>query len=93
MKEPAPAPAPAPSIVGRWKEPGSADTTEFRADGTLIETSGNGESIRGRYSLDGSKLKINLEGVPDELSFAASVKTDELETTDPDGQVTRFRRV
>jgi len=83
---------PAPlSIVGQWNEPGSSDTTEFRQDGTLVERLGSGENIRGRYSLDGVKLQITLEGV-DELSFSAAIKPDALELTDPDGQVTHYRR-
>lgn len=79
------------SIVGQWNEPGSSDTTEFRADGTLSERLGSGETIRGRYTLDGSKLLITLEGV-DALSFSASINPDALELTDPDGQVTHYRR-
>lgn len=58
----------------------------------MTEKPASGETIRGRYSLDGAKLKIRLEGLPDELSFSAVVKADALEMTDPDGQVTRYRR-
>jgi hypothetical protein len=80
-------------IVGKWREPGGSDTTEFRADGTVLETPANGPAIRGRYAIDGVKLKIRLDGVPDELSFAASVKGDKLEMKDPDGQVTHYQRI
>ena len=82
-----------PAIVGQWKEPNGSDTTEFRADGTVVEKPANGELIRGRYSLEGTSLKITLEGVPEELLFAASIKNDTLEMRDPDGQVTEYRRV
>jgi hypothetical protein len=90
--KPAPT-AKAPTIVGQWKEPSGNDVTEFRADGTLFEKPASGETIRGRYALEGSKLKVNLEGVAEELSFTAVLKVDELEMTDSDGQVTRYRRV
>jgi len=83
----------APTIVGQWKEPNGSDTTEFRADGIVIEKPASGETIRGRYSLEGAKLKITLEGLADELSFTATIKADALEMTDRDGQVTRYRRV
>ena len=81
------------SIVGRWKEPNGTDTTEFRADGTVMEIPAGGETIRGRYSCEGVKLKIRLEGVPEELSFSASIKDDTLEMKDPEGEVTQYRRV
>ena len=98
---PTPAPAPAapkpatpeaPSIVGRWKEPEGSDVTEFRADGTVIETPGSGETIRGRYSLEGGKLKLNLEGV-DELTFPVELSADTLEMTDTEGHVTKYARI
>ena len=58
----------------------------------MIEKPASGETIRGRYSLEGTKLKIKLEGLSDELSFTALIKTDSLEMTDPDGQVTRYQK-
>ena len=79
--------------MGRWNEPGATETTEFHADGSVTEKLAGGETIRGRYLFDGAKLKINLDGVPDELSFSAVVKNDGLEMTDAEGQVTRYRRV
>ena len=85
--------AAASPIVGKWQEPGGSDTTEFRADGTVVETPASGETIRGCYTLEGVKLTIKLEGVPEELSFVATVKTDALEMKDPEGQVTQYRRV
>lgn len=57
----------------------------------MLEKIADGE-IRGRYSLEGAKLKIKLDGVPEELSFSAVIKPDALEMTDPDGQVTAYRR-
>ncbi len=81
-----------PSLVGRWKEPNADDITEFRDDGTVIERPASGEPIRGRYSLDGPKLKVKLDGAPDDLSFSISIKQDTLEMTYPDGQVTVYRR-
>jgi hypothetical protein len=84
--------AAAPTIVGRWKEPKGSDTTEFHSDGTVTEKPTSGESIRGRYKMDGSTLKINLDGVPDELSFTAAVKDGKLEMTGPDGILTRYER-
>ena len=88
-KPPAPEP---PSIVGRWKEPDGKDITEFRADGTVTETPSAGEMIRGRYSLDGTTLKLNLDGV-DELTFPVKLGADALEMTDPEGTVTRYERI
>jgi hypothetical protein len=81
----------APGIVGRWQAPDSNDTTEFRADGSLAEQLATGETINGRYSLEGSKLRVQLDGVG-ELSFAAAVTAETLELTDAEGQVTRYRR-
>ncbi|MEP6809370.1 MAG: DUF5640 domain-containing protein [Chthoniobacterales bacterium] len=96
---PPPSPAPKaepkpaqPSLVGRWKEPKGADTTEFLADGTVMERPATGESIRGRYTLEGSKLKIRLQGMTDDLSFTAVVKGNTLEMTDPDGAKTSYER-
>ena len=80
------------SIVGKWKEPGGSDTTEFHADGTVTERAAAGETIRGRYSVDGGKLKINLDGVPNEILLTATVTGNALETRDSDGQVTRYAR-
>jgi len=93
-KTPAPAapPAASASIVGKWKEPNGSDTTEFHADGTVTERPASGETIRGRYSFEGGKLKINLQGVADEIVFQATVTADALETTDSEGQVTRYRK-
>lgn len=85
-------PSAAPSIVGRWQEPGSNDMTEFREDGSLIERLGSGETINGRYVLDGVRLRVKLES-GDELSFSAAVTRDTLELADPDGQVASYRRV
>ena len=80
-------------MIGRWREPQGKDTTEFHADGAVTEKPATGENIRGRYSLDGSKLKIHLDGVPGALSFSAVVKGDSLEMTGPDGQTTRYEKV
>lgn len=86
--------APAPSLVGRWKDSaGGQDTTEFHADGSVTEKGASGETIRGRYVFAGGKLKINLEGVLDELSFTGSVGAETLELADKDGQITLYRRI
>ena len=93
---PAPAVKPAvstPSIVGRWKDPKESDTTEFHADGRVTEKPASGEIIRGRYTMEGTKLKIRLDGVPNELSFTAAIKDNKLEMTGPDGQMSRYDRV
>ncbi len=90
--QPAPAAPPAPSIVGRWKDPNSGDITEFHADGSVTENVSGGEPIRGRYSLAGDKLKLNLEGVPDELSFPVTIKAETLDMVDADGHMTRYQR-
>ncbi len=98
----APAHPPAPSakaaagsapIVGRWREPKGTDTTEFHTDGSVTENPASGEKIRGRYTLDGTSLKIRLEGVTDELVFTAVVKGDALEMTGPDGETTRYQKI
>lgn len=80
-------------LVGRWKEPRGSDVTEFRADGTVTEKPSTGGNIRGRYSLAGSKLKINLDGVPETLLFTVALKGDTLEMTGPDGETTRYGRI
>ena len=84
--------ASAPSIVGRWKDPNSGDVTEFHADGTVTENVSGSEPIRGRYSLTAGKLKINLDGVANELTFPVTIKPDTLDMIDPDGHMTRYRR-
>ena len=81
------------SIVGRWKEPNGSDTTEFHADGTVNERPATGETIRGRYSLEGGKLKIKLQGVADEIVFTAAVSANALEMSGADGQITHYERV
>lgn len=80
------------SIVGRWKEPASRDSTVFHADGTVTEELASGEMIRGRYLLVGTKLTIHLEGVPEALNFSAAIRDDTLEMTDPERQTTKYRR-
>ncbi len=89
---PRPAPATAPTIIGQWQEPNGNDTTEFRADGTLMEKQAGGETISGRYSLDGARLKVRLEGVAEELAFNVVIKGDMLEMTDSEGNTTKYRR-
>ena len=90
--QPAPAAAPAPSIIGRWKDPNSGDITEFHADGTVTENVSGSEPIRGRYSLAGDKLKLNLDGVADELSFPVTIKAETLDMIDTEGHMTRYQR-
>ncbi len=82
-----------PSIVGRWQEPGTSDTTEFHSDGTVTEKTGADETIRGRYSLRDKHLKLNLEGVADELSFPVAIGSQTLEMTDSEGKVTLYQRI
>ncbi len=43
--------------------------------------------------LDGTSLKIRLEGMTADLAFTANVKGDALEMTDPDGETTRYQRI
>ena len=82
-----------PSIVGRWQEPGTSDTTEFHADGTVTERTASGETIRGRYSIRDKHLKLNLESVPGEISFPVSVGSQTLEMTDTEGKITLYQRI
>lgn len=58
----------------------------------MNENVSGGEPIRGRYSLAGGKLKLNLEGVADELSFPVTIKAETLDMVDPDGHMTRYQR-
>ena len=90
--EVAPAASAAPSIVGRWKDPNTGDITEFQADGSVTENVSGGEPIRGRYSVAGGKLKLNLDGVADELSFPITIRADHLDMIDAEGQMTRYQR-
>ena len=78
--------------MGRWKDPNSGDITEFHADGAVTENVSGSEPIRGRYTLTGGKLKLNLDGVADELSFPVTVKSDTLDMIDADGHLTRYQR-
>jgi hypothetical protein len=66
--------------------------TEFRGDGTLAERLGSGDTINGRYSLNGVNLRVELES-GDELAFSVSLNANTLELTDGNGQVARYRRV
>ena len=43
--------------------------------------------------MEGTKLKIRLDGVANELSFTAAIKNNKLEMTGPDGQMSRYDRV
>lgn len=90
--KPSPA-APAKSpIVGRWKEPNGKDTTEFHADGRVTEKPAAGEQIRGHYTVDGSQVKIRLDGVKEELVFTATFRGETLEMRDPAGATTRYEK-
>lgn len=82
-----------PEIVGKWKEPRGNDRTEFCADGSVIECAAGGEAIHGRYSLQGKNLRVQLEGVPEELFFTIALQEDALEMIDGDGSVSRYQRV
>lgn len=82
-----------PSLVGRWREPESSDTTEFHADGTVTERTGAGETIRGRYSLRDQHLQLRLDGVAEDLSFPISIGTDMLEMADAEGKITYYERI
>ena len=78
--------------MGRWHEPNGSDITEFKADGNLLENPANADPIRGRYTLRGAELKVELEGVNDPLSFTVAIKGDLLEMTDAEGHKTQYRR-
>lgn len=58
----------------------------------MTERPASGETIRGRYSLEGGKLKIKLDGVDEEIVFSATVRADALEMTDSEGSVTRYQK-
>ena len=58
----------------------------------MTENVSGGAPIRGRYSMSDGKLKLNLDGVPDELSFPVTIKGDTLDMVDPDGHMTRYQR-
>lgn len=81
----------APSIVGFWQEPGSSDKVEFRSDETLLEHNAKGDGVRGRYELNDGQLVIHIDGL-DDLVFTVALRSDALELTDRDGQVTRYSR-
>jgi hypothetical protein len=81
------------TVVGQWREPSANDTTEFHADGTLIERPANGEAIAGRYALRGDQLSVRLEGMDEDLTFTVAIGADRLEMRYPDGQVTTYQRV
>ena len=83
---------PAPTLVGHWQEPGNSDSVEFRADGTLLEHTPAGDGVRGRYTLAGDRLTIQIDGV-DPLAFDISLNPKTLELRDGNGQVTRYSRV
>ena len=79
-------------IVGKWKDVEKAQTVEFSKEGSL-SISGDGFSMTGQYQLiDEGRVKIDLTGG---LSATLSVKItgDELSMTDPNGVVSRYKRV
>ena len=80
-------------IVGLWQEPTAQDTTEFRADGTVVERPAGGQPIEGRYTLRGEDLTVKLDGMEEELSFSVKLNENALEMRHSDGQMTSYRRV
>lgn len=80
------------SIVGKWKDVEKAQTVEFSKEGSL-SISGEGFSMTGQYQLiEEGRVKIDFTGG---LSSTLSVKVtgDELSMTDPNGVVSRYKRV
>ena len=67
--------------------------TEFKPDGTLLENPADGAPIRGRYSLQGGSLKVQLDGMAEELAFTVRIKSDQLELTNGEGHTTPYTRV
>lgn len=93
----APPADPKKAIIGRWQEPGSTETTEFRADGKVTEKLADGGTISGKYSFsDGARVKMKFDGAMaslGELSFPVKISGDTLEMTGPDGKAARYQRV
>ena len=58
----------------------------------MTENASGSEPIGGRYTLKDGTLKINLDDVPDELSFPVTIKAETLDMVDPEGHMTRYQR-
>lgn len=79
-------------IIGKWQKIGSTSTIEFFKDGTgsITGTTGLGKkSGAGTFKfVDDSHLRLEGLGIVVKIS----VSQDELTLTDPEGNVSRYRR-
>lgn len=78
------------AIIGQWKEIDGAETIEFYKDGTI--------SIVGDISVSGDYKFIDDNTIRVDLGFVSlvakiSVSNDELILTEPDGEVSKYKRV
>jgi hypothetical protein len=87
-----PAPPAQPAIVGRWQDSSGVETIEFRADGTVTDSPGNGDQLHGRYTLSEDKLGVAMNGI-EPLAFTIVINGQTLQLKAADGQVTEYRRL
>lgn len=82
------------SIAGKWEEVGGTHARmEFLKDGNVIAVAGR-KQLTGRYEfLDKNRLRIDYGGRIGAMVFQVSIAEDELVLTEPNGDISKFKRV
>lgn len=86
--------SPEKSIVGNWEEIGGTQAwMEFLKDGNVIAVAGR-QQLAGRYEfLDKNRLRIDYGGRIGAMIFKVSISEDGLVLTEPNGNISEFKRV
>jgi hypothetical protein len=84
-------------IVGKWSDPDNIVTTEYKSDGSFIETFVGGGVEKGRFSFpDAANIKLEFEApmsAAGSFISAITINGDEMDLTSIDGKfVTHFKR-
>jgi uncharacterized protein (DUF2147 family) len=87
---------PEKDIVGKWADADGAESVEYKADGTFVETVG-GEVVKGKFSFpDAGHVKVNFEGpmaAMGAVTSAITIKGDIMDITDAGTDaVTHYKR-
>ena len=84
------------TVVGGWKQVGSAGVIEFSAKGTFLIRTGEG-ALTGTYQfVDAGTIRFDLDGAAAAFGafiVPAKVSQDDLALSDGEGNVTHFRRI
>ena len=82
------------AIIGEWQEVGGTlSRMVFLKDGYLTVAAGK-QQLAGRYKfLDKNRLLIDYGGNVGSMIFEVSISGDELVLTEPNGNVSKFKRV